>query len=111
MAAPDDLQVAEDAEIGEAGMVGLDVDEPGDLLDGGKDLEAGRVHGGVARPKGEVLVDLLEAVEGGVEDGEAALDDGAVLEGVNVARVDNVREGAGLGTGAVTGNTLPVHSL
>jgi hypothetical protein len=89
----------------------LDVDEAGDLAECGKDLQAGRIHGGVPRPKGEVLVDLLEAVEGGVEDREAALDDGAVLEGVNVAGVDGVAEGAGLGTGAVAGHALTVHGL
>ena len=42
----------------------LHVEVAGDLVDGGERLQARRVHRGVARPEGEVLVDLLRGKEG-----------------------------------------------
>ena len=90
MPASDDLEVLEGTEVCKAGMVGLDVDEPGHLAQRLKVLQLGRIHGGMARTEGEVGVDLLEPVEGGVEDGEAALYHRAVAEGLDVAGVDNI---------------------
>ena len=71
----------------------------------------------MARTEGEVGVNLLETIEGGVEDGEAALDDGAVAEGVDVAGVDDVAlgdsiaEGARLRAGPVARYALTVLGL
>ena len=111
MSSPDDLQIGKCREVGELGMMRLDVDVPCHLLQGLEHLQFVRVHLGIARSEGEVLVDLLEPVEAGVEDGEAALQDGAVLEALDVSGVDRVGELADLGTGPVTGHTLPVNSL
>ena len=80
MSASDHLEVPKGGEAGEAGVVSLDVDVAGDLLQRGEHLQSVRVHSGVARPECEVGPDLLEPVESGVEDGEAALEDGAVPE-------------------------------
>ena len=111
VAAADHLEVPEGREGGEPRVLGLDVDEAGHLGEGAEHLQLAGVHRGVARPEGEVLVDLLEPVEAGVEDGEAALQDGAVLEALDVAGVDRVGELADLGTGTVTWDTLALHSL
>ena len=111
VAASDHVEIPEGREVGEPRVVGLDVDEARDLRQSAEHLQPVGVHGGVARTEGEVLVDLLEPVEAGVEDGEAALQDGAVLEALDVASVDRVGELADLGAGPVTGHTLPVNSL
>ena len=50
------------------------------------------------------------SVESGVEDGEAALEDGAVPEVLDVACVDGVAELVDLGAGPVAGDALPVLS-
>ena len=96
VAAADHLEVPEGREGGEPRVLGLDVDEAGHLGEGAEHLQLAGVHRGVARPEGEVLVDLLEPVEAGVEDGEAALQDGAVLEALDVADVDRAGELADL---------------
>ena len=111
MTATDNVEVPEGREVGEPRVVSLDVDEASDLSEGAEHLQLTGVHRGVARPEGEVLVDLLEPVEAGVEDGEAALQDGAVLETLNIPGVHRVGELADLGTGPVTGHTLALHSL
>ena len=111
VAATDHVEIPEGREVGEPRVVGLDVDEARDLRQSAEHLQPVGVHGGVAGTEGEVLVDLLEPVEAGVEDGEAALQDGAVLEALDVASVDRVGELADLGAGPVTGHTLPVNSL
>ena len=96
MTATDNVEVPEGREVGELGMVSLDVDEAGDLSEGAEHLQLAGVHRGVARPEGEVPVDLLEPVEAVVEDVEAALQDGAVLEALDVAGVDRAGELADL---------------
>jgi len=53
----------------------------------------------------------LEPVKGGVKDGEAALQDGAFSEGVDVASVDGVREMTNLGARTITGDTFSINSL
>ena len=111
VAAADDVEVPEGGEVGEPRVVGLDVDEAGDLGECAEDLKSVGVHGGVTRTEGEILVDLLEAIEAGVNDGEAALQDGAVFEALDVPGMDGVGELAVLGTRPVTGDTLSVNSL
>lgn len=69
------------------------------------------------RTKCIVGINSLKPIEGAVKNGQAALDDSAVPEDVNVARVNDVSrvgtlaEGTGLWTGSVTWHTLPVLSL
>jgi len=87
-------------------MMGLDVDEAGDLLESAEHIQLVRIHGRIAWTKGEVGIDLLEAIEGGVEDGETALEHGAVPEVLDVAGVDSVRELTDLGTRTITRNTF-----
>ena len=111
MTASNDLEVAEGFEIGESGIVSLDVDVARDFLQCGEHLEPVRVHGGVTGAECEVVPDLLEPVEGRVQDGEAPLEDGAVPEVLDVPGVDSVRELADLGTGAVTGDAFSLLSL
>ena len=111
VSAADDLEVAEGGEVEEARVVRLDVDVARHLLERAEHLQLVGVHGGVAGPEGEVGPDLLEPVECGVEDGEAALQHRAVAEVLDVAGVDRVGELADLGAGAVAGDTLPVLRL
>jgi hypothetical protein len=66
VAAADHLQVLERVQVLEFGIVGLDVEEARDLLDGGQVFQLGRVHGPVPRAKGEVLVEVLEPSEADV---------------------------------------------
>ena len=81
------------------------------FFDGGEDFKFGWIHGGIAWTKSEILINLLESVEGAVKDGEATLNDGAVLEAFNVARMDSVAKMAGFRTDPITGDTLSSHSL
>ena len=111
MTTSNDLEITEGFEIGESGIVSLDVDVARDLLQRGEHLEPVRVHGRVAGAKCEVVPDLLEPVEGRVQDGEAPLEDGAVPEVLDVPGVDSVGELTDLGTGAVTGNAFSLLSL
>lgn len=65
----------------------------------------------VALPEAVVGVDLLEPFEGLVQDQDESFDDGAVLETVDVPRVDDLVTFAHLGAGSITQDTLTVHSL
>ena len=56
-------KVPEVGEVAEVGVRGLDVDESGDLLQRGEDVEPVGVHARISRSEREVGVDLLEAVE------------------------------------------------
>ncbi len=67
MAAANHLQVLERVQVLELGIVGLDVEEARDLFDGGQVFQLGGVHGPVPRAKGEVLVEVLEPGEAGVD--------------------------------------------
>ena len=111
VAAADDVEVPEGGEVGEPRVVSLDVDEAGHFSQGAEHLQLAGVHRWGARPECEVLVDLLEPIEAGVENGETSLQDGAVLETLDVPGVHRVGELADLGTGAVTGDTLALNSL
>ena len=53
----------------------------------------------------------MKAIEAGVEDGDRALDDGAILEAIDVAGVKSVGKVASLRTGTVTWNTFAIFSL
>lgn len=92
-------------------MVSLDVDVASNFLDGGEQVKPRGIHGWITRTEGEVLVNLLEPIEGAIKDGQASLDYGAVLEASNVASVDGVAEMAGFGTRTVAWHTLSIHSL
>ena len=111
MSSPDDLQIGKCREVGELRMMRLDVDVPCHLLQSLEHLQFVRVHLGIARSEGEVLVDLLKPVERAVQDGETAFEHGAVAEALNVAGVDRVREVADLGARTVARDTLPVLGL
>jgi hypothetical protein len=53
----------------------------------------------------------LKPIKGAVKNSQVALNDSAVVEDVNVARVDSITEGTGFRTGPITWNTLPILSL
>ena len=106
-----DLKITESGKISELRMVSLDVDVASDFFDGGEQVKPGGIHGRIARTKGEVLVDLLKPIECAVKDSQASLNDSTILEALNVARVYDVTEMAGLWTSTVTGNTFSNHSL
>ena len=59
----------------------------------------------------QVGIDLLKPVEGRVQDGDAALDDGAVLEVVDVEAVDGVAKVTRLRARSVARHAFPVQSL
>ena len=92
-------------------MMSLDVDEASDLLESAEHVELVRIHGRIAGPEGEVGIYLLEPIEGGVKDGEAAFQHGAVSEVLNVTGVNCVGELANLGARSVTGNTFSFLGL
>ena len=92
-------------------MVRLDVDVSSDLIQCAEHLQLVRIHLWISWTEGEVLIDLLEAIEGGVKDREAALENSAVAEVFNVARVDRVGKLTNLRTRSVAGNTFAVMSL
>jgi len=98
-------------QIDERVVEGLDVEVASDLLQGAENLEAVGMHSRVALSEREVVVDVLVAGEGVVEDGERALDHGAVLEVVDVARVHRDVALARLGTRSVARHALAVHRL
>lgn len=92
-------------------MMGLNVDVAGHLLQGAEHLQPVRIHGGVAGSEREVLVDLLKAIEGGVENCQAAFENSTVAEILNVSRVNCIRKLTDFGTGSVTWFTFSVFSL
>lgn len=107
-----DFQVAEVLETSEVFVVTLDVEEPGDLLQGAKNLKSVRVHLVVCVIRGEVVdEDVSVALEGCVEDGYGAFNNGAVFKTVDVAGMYNVDSLAGFRTGSVARYTFSVHSL
>ena len=117
MSSAHNLQVSKGTEIGKPGMMRLYVDEPSDLPERAEHLKLGGVHGGVPGTEGEVWVDLLEPVEGWVEDSEATLNNGTVDKTVyipsmnNVPLMDNITEGTGFRTRSITGYTFSIYSL
>ena len=111
MTASNNLQVPKGREVEKARMMRLDVDVSCDLLECAENLQLIRIHFGISGSKGEVLINLLEPIEGGVKNSEAALEDGAVAEVFNVSRVNRVGELTNLWTRAVTGNTFTIISL
>ena len=62
-------------------------------------------------PEGEVFVDVLEAVEAVIDDCDGALDDGTVLEDVDVAGVNGVGEMTNFRTGSVARNAFSIDIL
>lgn len=92
-------------------MEGLDVEVAGDFLQGAENLESVGMHARVAFAEREVVVDVLVAGERVVQDGERALDDGAVLEVVDVARVHGNITLARLGTRTVARHALAIDRL
>jgi len=103
--------IPEVGEVAEVRMRRLDVDESCDFLQGGENLQAVRVHPRVARTERKVRVDLLEPVEGVVQDRQRSFNDGAVAEGFDVARVDNVHSLARLRARTVAYHALAIHRL
>ena len=61
-------------------MLRLDVEKAGHFFDCGEDFEFDGIQCRISRPESEIFVDLLKSVETGVQDGDGALDDGAVLK-------------------------------
>lgn len=51
-------------------MMGLYVEKTGQFFYSRKDLQLARVQGRISRTESEVVIDLLKAVEAGVEDGD-----------------------------------------
>ena len=111
MTSADDFQVSEGVQRFELRILSLDVEIAGDLLDRGKHFQLDWIHGSVPRPEGEVFVEVLESGEAGVEDGDGALDDGAVLEGVDVSGMKGVGKVANLRTRTVARNALAIFGL
>ena len=111
LAAADRLQIAEVGQIAEFRMRRLDVDEAGDLLQRGEDLQLVRMHFRVARSEREIRIDLLESGERVIQDGDRSLDDGAVAEALDVAGVDDVDALARLWARAVADDALAVDGL
>lgn len=105
------FRLPEVGEVGEVLVGALDVEVARDLLERAEDLQLVRVHAAVARPEAVVVEDLLEAREGPVQDGDGALDDGAVLELVYVARVHGGVALALLGAGTLAEDALAVDGL
>ncbi len=91
--------------------MGLYVEKTGQFFYSRKDLQLARVQGRISWAESEVVIDLLKAVEAGVEDGDWALNDGAVLKAVDVAGVKSVGKIASLGAGTVTRNTFAIFRL
>ena len=111
LAAADRFEVAEAGQVAELGVRCLDVDEARDLLECGEHLQLARAHRLVARSKREIVIDLLEAGERVIQDGDVAFDDGAVAEALDVARVDDVHSLTRLGTGSVARHALAFEGL
>jgi hypothetical protein len=107
----DNFQVSEGVQRFELRILSLDVEIAGDLFDRGQHFQLDWIHGSVSRPEGEVFVEVLESGEAGVEDGDGPLDDGAVLEGVDVSGMKGVGKVANLRTGTVARNALAIFGL
>ena len=89
----------------------LDVDESRDFLQSGEDLEPVGMHARIARTEREIGINLLESIERVIQDGQRSFDDGAVPEGFDVSRVDNVHSLTRLGARTVADDAFAVHRL
>lgn len=92
-------------------MIALDIEKLGDLLQRAEHLQLVRVHFLVAFAETEIPVHVLEALEALIQYRDRTLDDSAVLETVDIARVHFLHAFAGFRTRAIAGHTFPVQRL
>ena len=76
-----------------------------------EDLQFGWVHGRIAGTKSEILINLLESIEGRVQDGETPFKNCAVPERVDIASVNCVCEMTNLRTGTIAGDAFSINGL
>lgn len=110
-ASADNLQVSKIRQIGEGGMIGLDVQKPGDFLQGAEHLQPIWMHGRVAIAETQIGEEVLVAGEGIFEDVDVSFDDGAALKTVDIARVYLHISRTSLWARSVARHALPVHRL
>lgn len=78
------LNLPKVGEVGKILVEALNIDVLSHFLKGAEHFQLVGVHWRVARTIAEITVELLEASERLIENGEGAFDNGAVLEGVYV---------------------------
>jgi hypothetical protein len=89
----------------------LNVDVSSHFFQSAEHLQLRRIHGGVTRTKSEILINLLESIEGRVQYCEAPLKNCAVPEGVDIASVNCVGEMTNLRTGTIAWDTFSINGL
>lgn len=90
-------------------MIPLDIQETGDFFQRAEHLQFVRMHFLVSLAETEILEDVLEALEALIQDRDRALDDRAVLETVDIARMHFLHAFASFRARPVAWHAFPVQ--
>lgn len=89
-------------------MVTLDVNVAGDLAQRREHLQSIRMHFNEARSKREVRIHLLKPIETLIQYLQRTLDNGAIAERIDIARMNDAHAGTRLRTGTIARYTFTI---